>query len=211
MEKNTNFRENRQLAWIVFAVVIILAVILSGGSGLRKVRETALSVFRSGADGSGICVRTDISKRVECAYNLAGLAANYKDAVSEEHITAVETAAKAVSSAGESDMKALAEANASMTRAVKSLYTDLDNAALSEKDQRYALSEYKEFDSRASIISHDSYNDEADIFNAVLGIESPLNDLFSLQFTVKDRYNSLPGDGHEKNDICATVGIRIKL
>ncbi len=49
------------------------------------------------------------------------------------------------------------------------------------------------------------------LMNAVLGVESPLNDLFSLQFTIKDRYNSLPGDGHEKNDICATIGIRIKL
>ena len=49
------------------------------------------------------------------------------------------------------------------------------------------------------------------LLNAVLGVESPLNDLLSLQFTVKDRYNSLPGDGHEKNDICAAVGIRVKL
>ena len=49
------------------------------------------------------------------------------------------------------------------------------------------------------------------LYNAVLGIESPLNDLFSLQFMLKDRYNSLPGEGHEKNDLSATVGIRIKL
>ena len=49
------------------------------------------------------------------------------------------------------------------------------------------------------------------LLNAVLGVESPLNDLLSLQFTVKDRYNSLPGDGHEKNDVCASVGIRVKL
>ena len=49
------------------------------------------------------------------------------------------------------------------------------------------------------------------LFNAVLGVESPLNNTLSLQFTVKDRYNSLPGDDHEKNDVCATVGIRVKL
>ena len=49
------------------------------------------------------------------------------------------------------------------------------------------------------------------LVNAEVGVESPLNDLFSLRFSVKDRYNSLPGDGHEKNDVCATVGIRVKL
>ncbi|MBO4367218.1 MAG: hypothetical protein J5859_00780, partial [Clostridia bacterium] len=102
MEKNTNFRENRQLAWSVFAVVIILAVIISGGGGLRGAREKALRVYRAGADGSGIGVRTDLGKRVECAYNLASLAGNYKDAVSEDRIKAVEAAAKAVGSAGES-------------------------------------------------------------------------------------------------------------
>ncbi len=49
------------------------------------------------------------------------------------------------------------------------------------------------------------------LFNAEVGVESPLNDLFSLRFALKDRYNSLPGAGNEKNDVCATVGIRIKL
>ena len=49
------------------------------------------------------------------------------------------------------------------------------------------------------------------LINAEVGVESPLNDLLSLQFTIKDRYNSLPGEDHEKNDVCATVGIRVKL
>ncbi len=49
------------------------------------------------------------------------------------------------------------------------------------------------------------------LINAEVGIESPLNDLLSLRVSVKDRYNSLPGDDHEKNDVCATVGIRVKL
>ena len=49
------------------------------------------------------------------------------------------------------------------------------------------------------------------LFNAEVGVESPLNDLFSLRFAIKDRYNSLPGADNEKNDVCATVGIRIKI
>ena len=49
------------------------------------------------------------------------------------------------------------------------------------------------------------------LFNAEAGVESPLNDMLSLRFVIKDRYNSLPGDGNEKNDVSATVGIRVKL
>ena len=49
------------------------------------------------------------------------------------------------------------------------------------------------------------------LVNAEVGVESPLNDTLSLRLSVKDRYNSLPGEGHEKNDVCATAGIRVKL
>lgn len=49
------------------------------------------------------------------------------------------------------------------------------------------------------------------LVTAEAGVESPLNDMLSLRLVVKDRYNSLPGDGNEKNDVCATVGIRVKL
>ncbi len=166
MEKNTNFRENRQLAWIVFAVVIILAVILSGGGGLRSAREKALRVYRAGVDGSGIGVCTDLGKRVECANNLASLAGSYK--VGEEVISEINKAAS-VLDAGESSMSGFSRANTDLTRAVESLYTILENASLSEKDAKYALSEYKEFTSRALTMSRDSYNNEADTFNAILG------------------------------------------
>lgn len=49
------------------------------------------------------------------------------------------------------------------------------------------------------------------LVTAEAGVESPLSDLLSLRFVVKDRYNSLPGVGNEKNDVSATVGVRIKL
>ncbi len=49
------------------------------------------------------------------------------------------------------------------------------------------------------------------LMNAEVGVESPLNGLLSLVVTIKDRYNSLPGEGNEKNDVCATAGVRVKL
>ncbi len=49
------------------------------------------------------------------------------------------------------------------------------------------------------------------LVNAECGAESPLNDRLSLRVSVKDRYNSLPGDDNEKNDLSVNVGIRVKL
>lgn len=49
------------------------------------------------------------------------------------------------------------------------------------------------------------------LFNAEAGVESPLNDKLSLRVVVKDKYNSLPAEGSEKNDISLVVGVRVKL
>lgn len=47
--------------------------------------------------------------------------------------------------------------------------------------------------------------------NAEVGVESPLADRLSLHVTLKDKYNSLPGDGNDKNDLALIVGVRVKL
>lgn len=47
--------------------------------------------------------------------------------------------------------------------------------------------------------------------NAEAGVESPLSDRLSLRVVVKDKYNSLPADGNEKNDVSLIVGVRVKL
>lgn len=55
--------------------------------------------------------------------------------------------------------------------------------------------------------------DESDkyLVNAELGVESPLNDRLSLRIVLKDKYNSLPADDNEKNDVSLVVGVRVKL
>lgn len=49
------------------------------------------------------------------------------------------------------------------------------------------------------------------LVNAEVGAESPLNDRLSLHVTLKDKYNSLPADGNDKNDLSLIAGIRVKL
>lgn len=49
------------------------------------------------------------------------------------------------------------------------------------------------------------------LINAEIGIESPLNDILSLRLTATDRYNSMPSDDSEENDLSLRAGVRIKL
>lgn len=49
------------------------------------------------------------------------------------------------------------------------------------------------------------------LMNAEAGIDSPVSDKLSLRIFAKDTYNSLPGDGHEKNDFSLNAGIVVKL
>ena len=49
------------------------------------------------------------------------------------------------------------------------------------------------------------------LVNAEVGVESPLADRLSLHVTLKDKYNSLPAEGNEKNDLSLIVGVRVKL
>lgn len=49
------------------------------------------------------------------------------------------------------------------------------------------------------------------LVNAEVGVESPLNDKLSLRLVAQDKYNSLPAEGNEKNDVKVIAAVRIKL
>ena len=49
------------------------------------------------------------------------------------------------------------------------------------------------------------------LVNAEVGVESPLSDRLSLRLVAQDKYNSLPADGNEKNDVKVIAAVRIKL
>ena len=169
MRKKTKFSENRSLAWTVFAVVVALTVVFSGGGGLRTQRKAASDVFYYGANNDGLCIANDMNERIAAARNLADLAGRYAS-VEASFATAVNTAASAAEADAKSgDLASLATENASLGRAVEQLYTELENTALSETDSTFALSQYKEFTSRGLTISRDTYNARAEAFNEVIG------------------------------------------
>lgn len=162
------FNENRPLAWIVLALVVALSVIISGGGALRSVRAQALDTFHFGVNGDSLCIYNDLKARADCAYNLADTAARY-DSIPQEEINRVVAAAEELDNTDDDNIVSLGRANDALDRAVESLYTEIENAALSEKDATFALSQYKEFTSRGLTISRDGYNGQAEAFNELLG------------------------------------------
>lgn len=160
--------ENRPLAWVVLAIVVVLSIIFSGGGALRGVRAQALDVFHYGVNGDSLCIYSDLMARVDCAYNLADTAARY-DSIAQESIDKVNEAAEELDKTNDSDIAALNAADDALDRAVESLYTGIENARLSDADATFALSQYKEFTSRALTISRDGYNGYAEAFNEMLG------------------------------------------
>ena len=162
------FNENRPVAWIVLALAVVLSIIFSGGGALRSVRAQALDTFHFGVNGDSLCIYNDLKARADCAYNLADTAARY-DSIPQEEIDRVVKAAEELDNTDDDDIVALGRANDALDRAVESLYTEIENAALSEKDATFALSQYKEFTSRGLTISRDGYNGQAEAFNELLG------------------------------------------
>lgn len=161
--------ENRPLAFIVLAVVIVLSIALSGGGGLRSLRADVMQVFRTGVNGDGLCVYTDLQERADCAYNLAALALRYNE-IPQDIGQKAEAAANEIVNVKNDDTSAMKRANDALGRTVEALYTELENADLSETDATYALSQYKEFTSRGLTISRDGYNSLAEEFNRTIGV-----------------------------------------
>lgn len=167
MFEKKKFTENRNLAWSVFTVIVILSVILSGGGALKEKRGEVLQVYYYGANDDGLCISGDMAARVECAYNLASTAKRY-EAIPASAPEAVTQACESVKAAEENDIAEIARRNATLTRTVEELYTEIDNADLTSTDKTYALSQYKEFNSRALTISRDVYNARAEEFNGLI-------------------------------------------
>ena len=160
--------ENRPLAWVVLALVIVRSIISSGGGALRDVRAQALDGFHYGVNGDSLCIYSDLKARADCAYNLADTAARY-DTVPQASIDKVTEAAEVLDNTDDSDIAALNAADDALDRAVELLYTELENSSLSDADAKFALSQYKEFTSRGLTISRDGYNGHAGAFNNTLG------------------------------------------
>lgn len=159
------FSENRLIAWIVFAVIIVFSICVSGGSALRDLSGATERIFYNGAAGDGLCINRDLTVRAESAANMVSTAQSARS-VRQELIGAVSSDAQALSEAETISDKY--EANANLTQSVEQLYNALSSAGISESDMTYVTKQYNEFNSRAHTISLDPYNERAREFNDTL-------------------------------------------
>ncbi len=162
--------ENRTVAWIVLALVIALALGLSGNAlekNALEMRGDVLKVFYTGANGDGLSIDSDLKQRAKDAYTLAGIAGRYP-AVNAALVTKASAAQQALDAANalpQEKIAARSNANADLTRAIEDLYTALNNADLSDADRKDVRSVYDNFRSHGNTIERDPYNDLAAQYN----------------------------------------------
>lgn len=162
--------ENRTIAWIVFAMSVVIALSLSGNA-LKKnaleMRLDTIKVFYTGANADGLSIDSDLKARAKDAYTLIGIAGRYSQ-IDETIVQAATAAQRAMDEANglaQLEIKARSQANAQLGRAIEDLYTALNNSALSEADRRDVQSVYDDFKSHGNTIGRDPYNELAAQFN----------------------------------------------
>lgn len=163
--------ENRTVAWIVFAIVVIASLSLSGNAlekNALEMRDDVLKVFYTGVNGDGLSIDSDLKARAKDAYTLYGIASRY-DGIDASLLEKALNAQKALDEANQlpqTEIRKRSDANAALTLAVEDLYTALNNAPLSDADRRDAKSVYDDFKSHGNTIGRDPYNDLAAQYNA---------------------------------------------
>lgn len=162
--------ENRTVAWIVFALVVVAALSLSGNAlekNALEMRDDVLKVFYTGVNGDGLSIDSDLKARAKDAYTLYGIASRYGevDAPLVEKVLSAQKALDEANQLPQTEIIKRSEANTALTHAVEDLYTALNNAPLSDVDRRDAKSVYDDFKSHGNTIGRDPYNELAANYN----------------------------------------------
>lgn len=158
------FSENRVLAWVVLALAILFSVSFSGGGAMRDIRYATEQVFVSGARNDGLSISNDLDVLAQKAGVLVSIAKSYLPGGSDV-VNKAEQAANALRES--SGAASRFEAYAATTGAIEDVYTQLQNAPMSEKDRTDALKAYKEIESRTDTVNRNKneYNTPASQFN----------------------------------------------
>ena len=153
--------ENRRVAVLGMAVLIVLAAFFGVSNALSPLRKSAQQAFVDGTTG----ISKDLDDRIAAAYNLTVVAGRYLDG-SDPALAGVLSAREELIAA-----KSVSEkyrANIRLTDAVSALYEKLGTLPLSEQDAKYRRSLDADLRSSNEIISHSAYNRLAAEYNEAL-------------------------------------------
>lgn len=156
------FSENRLIAWIALALVVVLSISLSGGKAMKDMRYEAERMFYDGAENDGLSIDNDLKMRANSVALLLSIAKSYLPENSQS-LQEADAAYAELSAARE--IPARHAANERVTRAVENLYTSLEKQSLSEHDKLSAYGAYKEIQNRGYTININTYNVKAREFN----------------------------------------------
>lgn len=158
--------ENRGLCIVLMIVLIAAGVLLGGYKGLSGEYRKAADVFFLGEEGDGICIANDMSERANALTNMQTIAGKYLKQ-SNKALTAAGDAVNDYTKAN-GDISAMFKANTDMDTAMEGLMQEMDDTALSAKDESYRQRLYADFNSRNDTISNDPYYTYAAEYNEIL-------------------------------------------
>lgn len=170
MGKNSKRKKN-VVGALVMAAAIVVSIPLGMNRSFARLREKVENHYY--LDLTGYAIFDGIDKREDAANNLITVAKRYVDQQPEldPYIDELEYRVKRSENLYESSNPLFAETvtvNREMGTAAQSLYEQLEQVELSEKDAKYPRQLIAEMESEQDKIERSSYNDKAMEYNARL-------------------------------------------
>lgn len=154
---------------LVMAALIVVSVPLGVNRSFSRLRKDVESEYYY--DSTGYAIYEGIDAREAAANNLITVAKRYVDQHSglDPYIDDLEYRVKRSENTYRQDnLTQEAQANQEMGQSAQSLYEQLEQIELSEKDAKYPAQLIAEMESEQDKIERSSYNDEAREYNARL-------------------------------------------
>ena len=165
VQKNQNksgWTENRKLAKIIAAAVVIFAVLVMGGVKLDAKRASAQRVFMNGVNENVVAsVYGDIRRASDSANILAGIA----DGALENDADVKTLRAAAIAVSKTEDPGEMLSGFSELKRATDDVYTKLEKVSLSDADARDMRRAYDNIRSSFNTVGNDPYFARAREFN----------------------------------------------
>ncbi len=169
---------NKKIAIRITCFIILLSILFGAHSSLTKLRREALDVFYYGEEANGKGIESDLEYIADQCHNLTVVAGRYMDKEDERIAEVLEKQDLLESALTPADKF---QRNEELIEAAMSLYEELSDIELQERDQYYRDSSAVNIKSRQLIIAHSTYNEGAIIFNKCLK-QFPANILSKIVF-----------------------------
>ena len=158
-------RDNRVLACIVLAAVIVLCPLLSGSSSLKRQKKAAESIFFSASES----IYAELFEKADNADVMLKIAGQY-DTLDQSLLERTQTAADDLRASMDTrDIARIHSLSDQLTGCVEELYAAGSKLTMQGNDADDFRFKYKNFSAADLRISHDPYNDEAaavrEVFN----------------------------------------------